>query len=90
MNLLSGFLLLSLLDDGFAVPERGAKYRYQSLLVIFPVAVISLGIFIWLSAFWPWWAALPLGIVAIALGFLVVLRIVSRIVPKKFPTDEDS
>jgi hypothetical protein len=87
---MQGGLLMSLFDDGFAVPERGAKYRYLSILVIVPAFAISLGLVIWLGVSLPWWAAFPLGLATIALCFLLVLRIVNRIVPKKFPTDQSS
>jgi uncharacterized membrane protein YbhN (UPF0104 family) len=90
VNLLQGDLLMSLFDDGFAVPERGAKYRYLSILVVVPIAAISLGLLFWLGVSLPWWGALPLGVATIALCLLLVLRIVNRILPKKFPTGEDS
>ena len=76
-----------LLND---VPEKQPKYAYRSLLVIVPIAVVSIGFFVWSLVALPLWIALTAGIAVIALAFMAVLGLVNRIVPKKFPTDEDS
>lgn len=70
--------------------ERGAKYRYLSVFVIVAVALISIGLFLWFTISLPWWVGLPAGIAVLAAGFLLLLKLVNRIVPKKFPTGEDS
>jgi hypothetical protein len=87
VKLLQGDLLMPLFS--FAVPERGAKYRYLSTLVVVPAAVISLGLLFWLGVSLPWWGALPLGLATIALCFFLVLWIVNRILPRKLPTERD-
>jgi hypothetical protein len=69
--------------------ERGSKYRYLSMPVIVVVALTSIGMFMWLAISLPWWAGLPAGVAVLAVGFLVLLKLVNRILPKKFPVDED-
>jgi hypothetical protein len=71
------------------VPEREPKYAYRSLLVIFPVATISIGVFVWALISLPLRLALPIGAFAIGLGFWTVLRLVDRIVSPKFPTTRE-
>jgi NhaP-type Na+/H+ or K+/H+ antiporter len=70
--------------------ERGSKYRYLSMPVIVVVTLISIGLFFWLAISLPWWVGLPAGVAVLATGFVLVLRLVNSIVPKKFPTGEDS
>jgi hypothetical protein len=70
--------------------ERGSKYRYRSGPVIVVIALISIGLFVWLAISLPWWAGFPSGVAVIAVGFLVLLKLVNRILPKKFPASEDS
>jgi hypothetical protein len=70
--------------------ERGAKYRYLSVFVIVAVALISFGVFFWLAISLPRWAGLPAGIAVLAAGFLLLLKLVNRIVRMKFPSSEDS
>jgi len=69
--------------------ERGAKYRYLSAPVIVIVALASFALFLWLAISLPWWVGLPAGIAVLAAGFLLLLKLVNRIVPKKLPADED-
>jgi hypothetical protein len=69
--------------------ERGAKYRYRSIPVIVTVALASFGLFLWLAISLPWWVGLPAGVAALAAGFLLLLKVVNLIVPRKFPADED-
>ena len=75
-----------LLND---VPERHPKYLYLSLLVIVPILTASIGVLLWLATSAPWWIALLAGIAGLAIGFLTVLRLVDRILPKKLPVDKD-
>lgn len=70
--------------------ERSAKYRYLSAPLIVVVALISIGLFLWFAISLPWWVGLPAGVAVLAAGFLLVLKLVNTIVPKKFPTGEDS
>jgi len=71
------------------VPERPPKYAYRSLLVIVPIAVISIGFFVWSLIALSMWIALTAGIAIIALAFVAVVIAVDRIVPKKVPTDRE-
>ena len=71
------------------VPERQPKYAYRSLLVIVPIAVISIGFFVWSLIALSMWIALTAGIAIIALAFVAVVIAVDRIVPKKVPTDRE-
>ncbi len=70
-------------------PERDAKYRDLAYLITIPIALISIAIVVW--AFWvlPTWYALPLAIIVVALGFLGVLRLLKRTVPRKLPMQRD-
>ena len=86
MNPLRDFPLW-LLND---VPERQPKYAHRSLLVLIPIAGISIGFFVWSLVVLPLWIALTAGIAAIVLGFVAVQALVNRIVPKRLPPDEDS
>jgi hypothetical protein len=70
--------------------EQGSKYRYLSMPVIVVVALISIGLFFWFAISLPWWVGLPAGGTALAAGFLLVLKLVNSMVPKKFPMGEDS
>jgi len=70
--------------------ERDSKYRYRSVPVIVVVALVSIGLFLWLASSLPWWVGLPAGVALLALGFLMLLRLVNCILPKKFPVAEDS
>ncbi len=70
--------------------ERGAKYRYLSVPAIVVVALISIGLFLWFTISLPRWAGLLAGVGVLAAGFLLALKLVNRIVPKKFPTGEGS
>jgi hypothetical protein len=72
------------------IPERPPKYAYRSLLVIFPIAVVSIAFFVWSLIALPIPIALLAGTLSMAVGFIVVLRLVDRIVPKRFPKNEDS
>ena len=76
-----------LLND---VPEVQPKYAYRSLFVIVPVAAVSIGFFVWSLICMPVWIALTVGIVAIVLGFFVILRSVDRIVPRKLPANREA
>ena len=71
------------------VPERQPKYAYRSLLVIVPIAVISIGFFVWSLIALSMWIALTAGIAIIATAFVAVVIAVDRIVPKKVPTDRE-
>jgi len=75
-----------LLND---IPERQPKFAYRALLVIFPVATITVGFFVWCLVALSIWIALTAGIAVMALGFMVVLAVVNRIMPDKFLTDRD-
>jgi hypothetical protein len=75
-----------LLND---VPEVQPKYAYRSLLVIVPIAVVSIGFFVWALVALSVWIALTVGIAIIALGFVTSVRLVSRIVPKRIPTNRE-
>ena len=70
--------------------ERGSKYRYRSGPVIVVIALISIGLFVWCAISLPWWAGLPAGVAALAVEFLVLLKLVNHILPKKFSASEDS
>jgi hypothetical protein len=70
--------------------EQGSKYRYLSAPVIVVVALVSIGLFLWLAISLPWWVGLPTGVAVLVAGFLLVLKVVNNIVPKKFPSGEDS
>ena len=74
----------------FVSPERGAKYRYLALLLTIPIALAS--VLLSILAFWrlSLWLALPLSALALAVGFVALLWMVNRVLPKKFPTDENS
>ena len=67
------------------VAERLPKYAYLLLLVIIPVVFVLVGLCVWLAVSLPWWMSVPMGIAAAALGFLAVVALVDRIVPKKLP-----
>lgn len=69
------------------VPERQPKYL--SLLAIVPILLLLIGLRVWLAVSLPWWMAVPMGIGAIILGFLAVVGLVGRIVPKKLPIDRE-
>jgi len=69
--------------------ERDAKYRYRSVPVSVTVAVASFGLFLWLAISLPGWVGLPAGVALLAAGFLLLLKLVNRIVSRKFPADED-
>ena len=71
------------------MPVKDAKYRYLTNAVVIPVSILSCALCVGAVLTLPWWAALPSGIAAIALGFLLVLRIMNRILPKKFPPTGD-
>lgn len=71
------------------IPERNAKHLYRSLLVIVPIALISVGTLIWCLFALPLWVGLPGGIGAIALGFWVVLHLVNRVMPEKWPVNKE-
>jgi hypothetical protein len=68
--------------------ERGANYRYRSVPVIVTVASASFVLFLWLAITLPWWVGLPAGVAVLSAGFLPLLKLVNRIVPRKFPADE--
>jgi hypothetical protein len=72
----------------FVSPERGAKYRYLALLLTISIALAS--VLLSSLAFWrlSLWLALPLS--ALAVGFVSLLWMVNRVLPRKFPTDENS
>ncbi len=70
--------------------ERGSKYRYLSTPVIVVVALIAIGLFLWFAISLPWWVGFPVGVAVLAACFLLVLKLVNNIVPKKFPTGEGS
>jgi hypothetical protein len=70
--------------------ERGAKYRYRSVPVIVVVAFTSFGLLFWLATSLPRWVGLPAGVAVLAGGFLLLLKLVNFVVPKKFPANEDS
>lgn len=76
-----------LLND---VPERQPKFAYRALLIIVPVATISIGFFVWCLVALSIWIALTVGIAVIALGFIAVFAAVNRIMLGKEPTDRDS
>ncbi len=76
--------LLSMMEPA----ERGAKYRYRCAVIVI-VALASLGLFLCLAISLPWWVGFPAGIAMLAAGFLLLLKLVNIIVPKKLPTDED-
>ncbi|MGB9067731.1 MAG: hypothetical protein WCC21_04105 [Candidatus Acidiferrales bacterium] len=69
--------------------ERGAKYRYRSVPVIVTVAFTSFGLFLWLAMSLPRWAGLPAGMAVLTAGFLLLLKLVSLIIPRNLPADED-
>jgi len=73
----------------FLNPERDAKYRDIAYLITNPVALISLALVV--LAFWvlPIWYALPLAVIVVAFGFTLVLKLLSRAVPKKLPTHRE-
>jgi len=75
-----------LLND---VPERDPGFAYRALLVIFPVAAITIGFFVWCLVFLSIWIALTVGIAVMALGFIGVLAAVNRIMLGKTPRDRD-
>ena len=85
LDLLHDFLPW-LLND---VPERQPKYAYLSLLVIIPVFLVLIALCVWFAVSLPWWMAMPMGIAAAVLGFLVVVALVGRILPKKLPADRE-
>jgi hypothetical protein len=68
----------------FAYSERGAKYRYLALLLTIPIALAS--VFLSILAFWrlPLWLALPLSVLALAVGFIALLWMVNRLLPGSF------
>ncbi len=68
--------------------ERGAKYRYLSVSLIVIISLASFGFFLWLTISLPWWIGLPVGIAVLAVGFLVVLKLVNLILPEKLPANE--
>jgi hypothetical protein len=76
-----------LLND---VPEREPKFAYRALLVIIPVAAISIGFFVWCLVALSIWIALTAGIAVLALGFIAVLAAVNRIMFGKMPRHGDS
>ena len=69
--------------------ERGAQYRYRSVPLIVTVALASFGLFLWLAISLSGWVGCPAGIAVLAAGFLFLLKLVNRVVPRKFPADED-
>jgi len=71
------------------VPERQPRYAYRSLMVIVPIATVAIGFFVWSLVALSLWIALTAGVALTALGFVVVLRLVNRIAPKKLPADKE-
>jgi len=71
------------------VPERQPRYAYRSLMVIVPIATVAIGFFVWSLVALSLWIALTAGVGLTALGFVVVLRLVNRIAPKKLPADKE-
>ena len=71
------------------VPERQPRYAYRSLMVIVPIATVAIGFFVWSLVALSLWIALTAGVALIAPGFVVVLRLVNRIAPKKLPADKE-
>jgi len=67
----------------FASPERDPKYAHRSLLVIVPVATACVAAIAWSVLVFPFWFAVLFSVAAIVLGFVLVLVLVDRIVPKK-------
>ena len=71
------------------IPERQPMYAYRSLMVIVPIATVAIGFFVWSLVALSLWIALTAGVALIAPGFVVVLRLVNRIAPKKLPADKE-
>jgi len=71
-------------------PERDAKYRDLAYLITIPIALVSVAFAVWALWVFPIWRGLPVAIVVVALGFVATLKLLNRMLPKKFPTDEAS
>ena len=68
-------------------PERDAKYRDLAYLITIPIALVSVAVAICALCVLPIWYALTAAIVVVALGFVGALKLLNRVLPKKFPTD---
>jgi hypothetical protein len=71
----------------FLNPERDARYRDLSYLITIPVAVLSFAAAVWALCVLSIWVALPVAVVVLSFGFIVVLKLLNRVLPQKFPAD---
>jgi hypothetical protein len=71
----------------FLNPERDARYRDLSYLITIPVAVLSFAAAVWALCVLSIWVALPVAVVVLSFGFIVVLKLLNRLLPQKFPAD---
>lgn len=92
---LYGMLFAVLLAMGgalrwFAVglPERDAKYRMLALVLLIPIAAASVLGTVHVYLLWPWWLALPVGLLLLAAGISVVYVLVGRVLPSKIRRSE--
>jgi type III secretory pathway component EscT len=68
---------------GAGLPEKDAKYRYLATIVTLVIGFAAVSVAIGVQFVWPFWAALPAGIVALGVGGLAIYGIVGRILPQK-------
>jgi hypothetical protein len=71
----------------FLNPERDARYRDLSYLITIPDAVLSFAAAVWALCVLSIWVALPVAVVVLSFGFIVVLKLLNRLLPQKFPAD---
>lgn len=62
--------------------------RNVALAVTIPLAIISLGGFVWALFVWPVWLGLLAGIPLLAVGFFLAFWVISKSVPGKLRREE--
>jgi hypothetical protein len=65
------------------------KHRHRSVPAVVTAALASFGLFVWFAISSPGRVGLPAGLAVLATGFLLLLKLVNRIVFRKFPESED-
>jgi hypothetical protein len=69
-------------------PWRDEWRRSVALAITIPLAIVSLGGFVWALFVWPMWLALLVGIPLLAAGFSVAFWVISKSMTDKLRNDE--
>lgn len=72
------------------LPERDAKYRYRATIVTVMIGTAAVAGFFGLLYVWPFWLALPAGLVVLFFGAAAIYWLVAYLLQQKTgaPRDE--